>query len=455
MQEGFGRCLGSQMIYLYNLLVVIIVIFLVLPGYFVRLFREAGFGQRFRQSFGLWTKSEIRAVADRGCIWLHAASVGEIVATSPVVKVIRQEFPDTPLLISVVTSAGYEMAKRIIPDADAIIYFPVDLPLLSYRLQKLVNPKVVMLVETELWPNFLRYSKLLNIPVMIINGRISDKSVKNYRYLLGILQKMLNCVQKYCMQSVIDAQYIISLGADPRKVVVTGNTKFDQTYTTVTAQEQVKLFQEFFTDNNQPVIIAGSTHKGEEELIIGAFKEIRRKIPRAGLVLAPRDIMRAEEIFDLAAENNLVAVKRTMLDKRGSGTIDIVVLDTIGELGRVYSIGDIIFIGGSLIRKGGHNLLEPAAHGKPILVGPHMFNFKDIYALLEECGACKTVYDMKDLACSIITILEDSEIRGRMSECAAAVITANQGAAQKSVDYLKQLLAERGVAVSRQEKYNF
>ena len=438
------------MIYLYNLLVVIIVILLVLPGYIARLFREVGFGRRFRQSFGLWTKSEIKAVAGKDCIWLHAASVGEIVATSPVVQAIRQEFPHTPLLISVVTSAGYEMAKRIIPDADAIIYFPVDLPLLGYRLQKMIKPQVVMLVETELWPNFLRYSKELNIPVMMINGRISDKSVKNYRYLLGILQNMLDCVQKYCMQSVIDAQYIIRLGADPRKVVVTGNTKFDQNYTSVTAHEQAKLFQELFAGNNQPVIIAGSTHKGEEELIIGAFKEIRSKFPRAGLVLAPRDIMRVDEILGLAAANNLIVIKRTMLGKKGCGTPDVVILDTIGELGRVYSIGDIIFIGGSLIRKGGHNLLEPAAHGKPILVGPHMFNFKDTYALLEECGACKTVYDMKDLACNIITILEDLEIKRRMSECAAAAIAANQGAAQKSVDYLKQLLSEHGIAASRQ-----
>lgn len=428
---------------LYNILAILIVM-LAAPVFFVRWLREEAFGERMRQSLGALPSETLAGVAGKNCIWLHAASVGEIVATSPIVKEIRRELPDVPILISVVTSTGYAMAKRIIREADGIIYFPLDLPWICDSVIRKIQPRIFMPVETELWPNFLAAARKYDIPVMMVNGRISDKSVHRYQYLGSILRSMLDTVNRFCMQSTIDAQYIIRLGADPRRVLVTGNTKYDQTYTDVSPEEKELLIRQLGLGGSRPVIVAGSTHKGEEEILFIAFETVRRTFADAKLVLAPRDIARAQELVELSAANGYKAGRRTELKNSPEITEahDVVILDTIGELGRIYALGDVIYVGGSLIPHGGHNILEPAAHGKPILVGPHMFNFKDIYALLSGRGACETVYDAAELAERIIGILSDDKIRNAMSDSALEIIRENRGAAHKSVVQLRSVLEQ-------------
>lgn len=424
---------------LYNLLALVLVV-LAAPVFLYRLIREAGFGERLKQSFG-WLPSEtVAKVANKNAIWLHAASVGEIVATSPMVKEIKKEMPDNVVVISVVTASGYDMAKRIIPEADGVIFFPLDLPWLSCHVVKKIAPQAFLLVETELWPNFLKASRKAGIPVMMVNGRIGDKSFGNYRYLGSVLQDMLQTVVKFCMQSSIDAQYIIKLGADPQRVMVTGNTKYDQTYTDVSEGEQKLLISQYGFAGQGPIIIAGSTHKGEEESLFTSFGKIRNHFPQACLVIAPRDIQRADELVSMAAASGHRAVKRSKLEKENAGGHNTVILDTIGELGRVYSIADVVFVGGSLIPQGGHNILEPAAHGKPIVVGPHMFNFKDIYALLSDRKACITAKDPALLTDKLLAVLENKELSETMSKNARAIIEENRGAAHKNTLQLKQLL---------------
>jgi len=423
---------------LYNILATVLVI-LAAPVFIVRMLREKGFAERLRQSFGFLPEDTLRRVEGKNCIWLHAASVGEIVATSPIVKEIKKELPDSPILISVVTETGYAMAQRIIPEADAVIFFPLDLPWLCRRVVGRVRPRVFLPVETELWPNFLRAARRFDIPVMMVNGRISDRSVKNYHHLGSILRDMLGTVVKFCMQSTIDAQYIIRLGADPRRVVVTGNTKYDQTYTDVTDAEKQELYAQLCIEGQGPVIVAGSTHKGEEEFLLDAFAKVRGQYPTGRLIIAPRDINRASEVTDLIEKSGFKAGRRTILKTEG-GQPDVVILDTIGELGKIYSLGEIIYVGGSLVKHGGHNILEPAAHGKPILVGPHMFNFKDIYALIGGRGACETVYDAAELAEKLLMILNDEEMRAKMGKQALDIILENRGAARKSALHLKELL---------------
>ncbi|TCL32938.1 3-deoxy-D-manno-octulosonic-acid transferase [Anaerospora hongkongensis] len=424
---------------LYNLLALVLVV-LAAPVFLYRLIREAGFGERLKQSFG-WLPSEtVAKVANKNAIWLHAASVGEIVATSPMVKEIKKEMPDNVVVISVVTASGYDMAKRIIPEADGVIFFPLDLPWLSCHVVKKIAPQAFLLVETELWPNFLKASRKAGIPVMMVNGRIGDKSFGNYRYLGSVLQDMLQTVVKFCMQSSIDAQYIIKLGADPQRVMVTGNTKYDQTYTDVSEGEQKLLISQYGFAGQGPIIIAGSTHKGEEESLFTSFGKIRNRFPQACLVIAPRDIQRADELVSMAAASGHRAVKRSKLEKENAGGHNTVILDTIGELGRVYSIADVVFVGGSLIPQGGHNILEPAAHGKPIVVGPHMFNFKDIYALLSDRKACITAKDPALLTDKLLAVLENKELSETMSKNARAIIEENRGAAHKNTLQLKQLL---------------
>ncbi len=432
------------MYFIYNILAVILVI-LALPVFAVRTFQEKGFAERLKQSLGWLPAATICKLAGKDVIWLHAASVGEIVAASPIVKEIRHELPGIPVLVSVVTASGYDMAKRIIPEADGVIFMPLDLPWLSRSVITRIRPRVFLLVETELWPNFLKAARELNIPVMMVNGRISEKSLGRYSYFKGVLKEMLDTIVKFCMQSTIDAQYITKLGADPDRIVVTGNTKFDQSYTKLGADEKASLHQALHLRSPGRVLVAGSTHKGEEELLLTAFTRVIAEFSDTQLIIAPRDIQRAGEIAELAAKYNFTAARRTKL--AGSATSDfshVIIIDTIGELGKIYGVADIVYIGGSLIAHGGHNLLEPAAHGKPILTGPHMFNFKDTYALLSGRNACQTVRGSDSLAAALLTLLKNPAAARQMGDEALAIIKENQGAARKSAVYLKEVLQANG-----------
>lgn len=424
---------------IYNIVAVLLVM-IAMPVFAVRAMREKGFVERLRQSFGFLHKDALKPVANKGCIWIHAASVGEIVAASPLIKEFRLEFPDKPILVSVVTNNGYEMANRIVKDADSIIYFPLDLPWLSSNVVKKIMPSVFLPVETELWPNFLKAARKYHIPVMMVNGRISDKSVNRYHYLRGVLKDMIGTVKKFCMQSAIDAQYIIKLGADPELVTITGNTKFDQTYTDVAPEEKQQIIDAMGLNGSEAILLAGSTHKGEENLILEAFRQLKKEFPTAKLVIAPRDILRVHEIAETAKVFGLKAKTRTALNKNLETGHDVVLLDTIGELGKVYSIGDVIYVGGSLVSHGGHNILEPAAHGKAILVGPNMFNFKDTYALFSKRNACITVNDAVELGTNILRLFRDPEARKQMEEETLAIVKENRGASRKSAILLREML---------------
>lgn len=424
---------------LYNIAAVLLVV-LILPVFVVRSFRERGFTERIKQSFGFLPDEALAPVARKNCIWVHAASVGEIVAASPLIKEFRREFPERPILVSVVTSSGYEMANRIVKDADSIIYFPLDLPFLSEYVVQRVLPSIFLPVETELWPNFLKAARRHRIPVMMVNGRISDKSVKRYHHLRGLLKDMIGTVNKFCMQSPIDARYIVQLGANPALVTVTGNTKFDQTYTCTSAEEKRALLEEMRLSEAEGVFLAGSTHKGEEAYVLDAYEAVRREFPAVRLVIAPRDIQRAGEIAGLAERRGLTAAMRTTLQQGAASPSDVVILDTIGELGKVYSVGDVIYVGGSLVPHGGHNILEPAAHGKAIVVGPNMFNFKDTHALFAKRAACVTVENGKALADAVLRLFRDGKARKAMEDETLAIVEENRGAAKRSAVLLRELL---------------
>lgn len=424
---------------LYNIAAIIIVI-LIIPMFMVRSVREKGFVERIRQSLGFFPEHALDKVEKKDCIWVHAASVGEIVATSPLIKEFRKEFPKSPILVSVVTTSGYEMANRIIKDADAIIYFPLDLPWLAGHVLRRIRPRVFLPVETELWPNFLRTARKIHVPVMMVSGRISDKSVKQYKHLHSLLRNMIGTVKLFAMQSPIDAEYIMRLGAPQELVTVTGNTKFDQTYTDVSPEEKQKIIEEMGLSKNDGIFLAGSTHRGEEEAVLQAFKAVRETHPHARLVIAPRELLRTMEVVHLCRKAGFSVTTRTKLQNEAPQDEDIVILDTIGELGKVYSIGDVVFVGGSLVPHGGHNILEPAAHGKAIIVGSHMFNFKDTYALFKNRDACLTVKNGEELAKQVTRLFDEPEHRHRMEEETRAIVRENKGASRKSAILLHQML---------------
>ncbi|EJP33868.1 tetraacyldisaccharide 4'-kinase [Selenomonas sp. FOBRC9] len=426
--------------FLYNLAAILIVT-IIIPIFVLRATRERGFIERIKQSFGFYPQETIEKVAGKNAIWVHAASVGEIVATSPLVREFRKVFPDSPILVSVVTTGGYEMAHRIIKDADAIIYFPLDLPFLASRVVGRIRPRVFLPVETELWPNFLKKAKQLDVPVMMVNGRISDRSVKQYKYLFGMLREMIGTVKCFAMQSSIDADYIMRLGAPRELVTVTGNTKFDQAYTSVSADERAALIEELGLSGASRIMIAGSTHRGEEELVLAAFKAVREKDPGVRLIIAPREVLRTMEVEHLCRKAGFTVTTRKELQKGSAARgEDIVILDTVGELGRVYGLGDVIYIGGSLVPHGGHNILEPAAHGKAIIVGNQMFNFKDIHALFRNRNAVVTVTNGEELTRETLRLFGDAAERARLEAETLAIINENKGASEKSARILVEML---------------
>ena len=445
-----------MMYILYNILGLLAFLILILPFYIYRLVTEKGFSSRFRQSIGLIRQEEIANVVNTDCIWIHGASVGEIVATSPIVKEIKKIMPERKVLVSAFTLPGYNMAKQIIPEADAIIFFPLDLAWVAESVVRRVHPGIFMPVETELWPNFLRALRERNIPVMMVNGRISERSVKTYQYLFSIWRDMLRTVSRFCMQSSIDANYITHLGADPQKIFVTGNTKFDQTYAEVTPEDLANYKMELGLDKDAfPVILAGSTHAPEEKYLLTAFSELHKKYPKARLIMALRFNSRVDEIKRLCDRFGYKAGLRSKL-KNMSGPrpeYPVVLIDTIGELGRIYSVGDIVFIGGSLMNHGGHNVLEPAAHAKPIVVGPSMQNFKDSYSLLSKAGALRTVQDTGGLTKAFLEIAGDGALRKNMGEASLQVIRENRGAALNTMHYLTDLLQKASVPHAYTKEY--
>ena len=434
---------------LYNILIILVFIFVALPYFLYRLVVEKGFGHRFRQNMGLVRREEIAPVADTNCIWLHGASVGEMVAISPLVKEIKNLMPERKILVSAVTVGGYDMARQIMPEADAIINFPLDLPFVASSMVSRIRPGIFIMVETELWPNFLRAIRERNIPAMMMNGRISEKSAKSYRYLSGLLRDMLNTINLFCMQSSIDAKYITQLGADPEKIIVTGNTKFDQTYAEVSPEDLATYKTELgLGEDAYPVIVAGSTHRTEEEAVLTSFTALRKKYPHARLIIAPRKLNRIEEIKKVNAKFGYEMGFRSKLKEMEGRRPEfpVLMLDTIGELGRIYAIGDIVFVGGSLVRYGGHNVLEPAAHAKPILVGPSMEDFKDSFSLLSKAGACRMVSDTAGLTEAFLEIADDDVLRKKMGDASIQIIRENRGAALKTIHYLTDLLNQKDLA---------
>jgi 3-deoxy-D-manno-octulosonic-acid transferase len=413
------------------------------PILIYRLIREEGFYQRIKQSIGYLPDDLKKKISDRHAIWLHAASVGEIVAASPIVREMRKQYPDEVIVVSVVTATGFRMAHQIIEGADGILFFPLDLPYFTNRILTIIKPKIILLIETEIWPNFLRIAARTKIPVMMMNGRISRRSAFRYHLILFFTKRILSSIKVFCMQSRIDKAHIIHIGADPKKVIVTGNTKYDQTYGIVTESEKKKFLHELgFGETSGPIMIAGSTHKGENDTVYKAFLCIRNKFPEARLIIAPRYIYQADLIVEAGSQMGITMVKRS--DMQSGLAVpeqyDGVILDTIGELGRVYSLGDLIFVGGSLAPIGGHNILEPAAHGKPIIVGPNMFNFKEIFDLLSSRGACIMVHSEKEFIDTCMDILTNQELSDKMKQSCIAVVQENQGATQKNLAEFRKLL---------------
>jgi len=375
------------------------------------------------QKLGWVRRDLMKVIAGGRPIWVHAVSVGEVMAVHPLIRELKKKYPRRKLIISTVTITGNFTARQRIPEADAVFFFPFDYPLVIRRVIAKINPVMVLVAETELWPNFFRELKRAGIPSAVINGRISPGSFKKYSKLTGFFSQVFEQVDLLCMQSEEDAERIKTIGAAPDKVMVTGNLKFDQKI--LESQPRPVAIPK-----GKKVITAGSTHRGEEEALLSVFSRLRDKFPELLLIIAPRHPERFDEVEGLINSAGFECQRRTRLKGQFK---DVLLLDTIGELRSFYAVCDIAFVGGSLVKIGGHNLLEPAAVKKPVIFSKYMFNFKEISEALMASGGGIMVKDKNELYVQLDSLLSDKARAQQIGERAFKVIELNSGAAKKTI----------------------
>src|SRR5258706_959148 len=317
-------------------------------------------------------------------IWIHAVSVGEVLTARAIAADLKTRYPRLRLFLSTTTIAGQQVAQRHVkPLVDAVFYFPFDFAFIVRRTLGLVKPRVFIMMETEIWPNLLRLCRARGVKTVVINGRISSRSYPRYRLIRPFFRRVLADVDRFCMQGEESARRLVDLGADPSRVTVTGSLKFDSLDMPAPishGKPRERVLRFFRLSPNRVVVIAGSTVRGEEAAMLRAFKQIKTTAPGALAILAPPQPERFGEVERLVPDAGFSTVRRSDLPIDSEPRADVVVLDTLGELAQLYQLATAVFVGGSLVDNGGHNILEPAIFGKPIVFGPYMPNFKEIAA---------------------------------------------------------------------------
>ncbi len=364
-------------------------------------------------------------------IWIHAVSVGEVTASLPFLRLLKKELPKIKVVLSTTTYTGQKVAREKFPEAERIMYMPWDSGLCVGRAVKLLRPKIFITIETELWPALFKKLKDIGSSIVVLNGRISKESFKGYRRIRAFMKGVLSYIDFLYMQGNDDAQRITSLGADPGKVVVMGNLKFD-----LNLPESVTPLP-WINTINRDIFVAGSTHKGEEDIVLDAFESVKKTKPDLKLILAPRHPERFQEVGELLKRRNLNFIRRSEITLHKQ-QLDIILLDTIGELSGIYARATIAFVGGSLLPYGGHNILEPAYWSKPIIFGPHMDNFPIAQEFLRQ-DAALMVRDSQDMAEAIENLLEYPEKAGEMGKRAKMITEGNTGAVGKALELIHRL----------------
>ncbi len=426
---------------LYNLIILLLSPAIIL--FFVwRIVGSRKSRDSWRQQLGI-LPARLKRTSDRPRIWLHAVSVGEAVASGSILREIRTLLPEAELIVSTTTSTGQEMVKRSLSEVDESIYFPLDvLPCVRKSLST-IEPDVIVCMESEIWPNFLTQAHRRGIPILIANGVVSDRTMRRSRYLRWIYRWALSGVQLLLMQSAVDAERIVQLGALLERTVVVGNCKFDQESDAVTENEISLIRVRYKVREGEPVLVAGSTNPGEDEPVLDAFLIARREHPSLRLIIAPRQIERADAIVEMAESRSLSSGRRSQ-SERMTGDEDVVVLDTFGELSTIYSIADVAFVGGSLIPKGGHNILQPIAQGKPVLFGPYTHKSRDLVRIVEGAGVGFEVADAEQFGKKVAALLSDNGTLQSIRKLALDAMAANRGASAKCAQAIVSQIARNG-----------
>ena len=371
-------------------------------------------------------------------ILIHAVSVGEVGAALKIIQRLKEL--GLPVVLSTITTTGQAFAQERLSNDIITLYLPLDLPLLMRRFLRRTNPRSAIVVETELWPNFINEASKRGIPVALVNGRISDKSFGRYRRTRQFWRRILPKLTAVLVQSEQDKQRFASIGTPERNLEVVGTVKFDVSLRELTAQQRHHVARSFGLEGSRTVIVAGSTHPGEDEMILKTFAALRREHPALAMIIAPRHVERGPEVAQLAAQNGLSNVLRSEQVTSSPGDYDVLILDTIGELALAYQTAAVALIGKSLSDKfrGGHNPIEPAACGVPTIFGPNMQNFRHIAATLVSGGAAIQIASSAQLLGAISEVLKSPEKREQMGAAAIDVIQANRGATERTLAILER-----------------
>jgi 3-deoxy-D-manno-octulosonic-acid transferase len=424
----------------YSLLTL--VVFIVLSPYFLyQAIRYQKYTGSLRQRLGYLPISF--NMDGEESIWIHAVSVGEALTARALAADLKARYPRLRLFLSTTTIAGQQVARRNLQHVDAVFYFPFDWTFIVRRTLNLVKPRLFIMMETEIWPNLLRECRKRGVKTVMINGRISSRSYPRYRLIRAFFSRVLGDVDRFCMQSEESARRLIALGADASHVTMTGSLKFDSLEIPTPSphgKPRERVLRFFRLAPNRTVIVAGSTMRGEESAVLHAFARVKATAPTAIAVIAPRQPERFGEVERLAGDMGFRTMKRSELPIDVEPRADVIVLDSIGELAQLYQVATAVFIGGSLVNHGGHNILEPAIFGKPIVFGPHMQNSQEIADTFLTNGAAVQVQSDRELDDALIALVTDPVRRARLGAAARALVEANRGAKEKTLGVIAALV---------------
>ena len=424
---------------LYDLLLLLVAIGMI-PWYLLR--RAFGLRSRsgLRERFGWYPSQRLAAINGRPLIWIHAVSVGETRAAIPLIKELRQAWPEHALILTNVTETGHEVATTM-AELDLCLFFPLDLSFVIRRVLDRLQPTLIVIVETEIWPNLIHTAALRHIPMALVNGRISDRSYPRYLWWKPILAPLLQQVSLFCMQSSVDSERMIALGARPESVVSSGNLKFDMPMNLAEA-DPVILRGNYRLPMDIPIWACGSTHDGEEAAVLQAYRTLLEQGTDLCLVLAPRHPPRVADICELLTARNFPYRRRSQLAAESPilAKGEVLLVDTLGELLPLYAASDLVFVGGSLVPTGGHNLLEAALVGRPVIFGPHMQNFREISGLILSAGAGSQVLSAEELPALLTRYLQDPQLGQQQGAAGRQLVVTHAGATARTVALLRTVV---------------
>lgn len=431
---------------------------ILLPRFLLDAFRHGKYVAGFRERLG-----SLSPITNDGrpVVWIHCVSVGETQAARPLVRGIRERFPESLIAISTTTLTGQNLAREVFKrDAARVFYFPFDWRWVVRRTLKAINPDTVLIIETELWPGFLRECKQQQIPVAIVNGRLSEQSFRRYRVIRRFMTRVLSSLSLAIMQTEADAERLRSLGMDASKTLVSGNLKFDAGTMPPPDSLTMEFRERFKITGDSGLILAASTHAPEEVIILNSLRQVislteSKTESKPRLIIAPRHPERFTEVADLLKTSGLRWARRTWPSDGSDGQAEVVLLDSIGELNSIYPLASIVFVGGSIAKTGGHNILEPAALGAAVITGPHTYNFQSIVETFVKAGAIIQLKPMSDsaaiveLANVISELLADPARRRELGGLAQSLVNENRGATERTLESLSSILSNPASTVER------